>query len=305
MIVVDGNSIGFSATAANDLRAGLRQTGGAFGFLRSLREIRESYPGEIYIAWDGRSWRYEAYADYKANRKVNPKLVEAKENWAHQRKLVARALYYIGGINQVFVPNWEADDIAAHIVRTTSSEVSLISGDKDWAQLVNPRVIWADPIRGRIANMRNFGDVLSWKTPQELVWAKALEGDPSDNISGVGGIGEVGARWIFDHYGSPFRMSLDYHGAQIEESVWASHPKKIRSLLEDKEKWARFERNMALIDLNWIGIPPAKEYRVVKSHTRMEEFVDFCGEYAFHSILRDPAAWLRPFETLNHERIVA
>ena len=52
MILVDGNSLGFAATAAHDLHAGTVQTGGVWGFLGYLRDIRETFGGKIAAELD-------------------------------------------------------------------------------------------------------------------------------------------------------------------------------------------------------------------------------------------------------------
>jgi DNA polymerase-1 len=297
MILVDLNSLGFAATAGKKLTAGLLETGGVFGVIQRLREIREDYAGKMICLHDGRSWRYNEFPEYKGNRALNPKLVILKDRWKLQRPIVARILRTMG-VAQVVAGNMEADDLAARICRNTPHPVTLITGDKDWLQLVDNKTIWVDLTHKRRASVHNFVDIAEFKTSWDFVQAKALTGDAGDNVPGVGGIGPTGAKWILDSYGS---VESFLTKVRSDPDEFSRLPKKYRVFAEGAEGEERFNRNLRLVWLNHPAIPEAKDKVWSTPHVQRDKFIDLCGELAFHSILREPDKWLRPFTTNTSE----
>lgn len=307
MILVDANSIGYASTAANNLSAGTVQTGGVFGFLNTLRAIRLEYNGRMVCLWDSRSWRYDEFPDYKQNRKADPQLVALTASWKPQRKLVAQALACIG-VSQMMAANMEADDLAGRIVAKSTKDIVLITGDKDWLQLVSPTVRWVDPIARKMAG----GKVLHRKasiedfasspakaaTPWQFIQLKALEGDAGDNIPGIGGCGPMAAKQIFDEFGS---VDGFLNEAQLDGARFKNLPKKLRDFADSEEKISAYRRNLRLVWLNHPGLPAAIQPRHVKPAYNRDAFEQLCGELAFHSILRDLDAWARPFLQLDEE----
>jgi DNA polymerase I len=302
MILVDGNSLGFAATAAHDLHAGTVQTGGVWGFLGYLRDIRETFGGKMYVLWDGHSWRYEESPEYKGTRTTNPKLVEIKERWKPQRKLVAKMLATIG-VSQLQSMNMEADDLAGRTCeKQAGRDIALISGDKDWCQLVNEHVTWVDPIRRRRATPSNLKEIVGYDTAWQFIQAKALTGDKSDNIHPVGGLGDKAAEFIFERFGSVQGMLNE---AALSREAFNSLPKKYQSFVDDPQKIDSYHRNLRLVWLNHPNLPAAQKPLAIKSTFNRERFCDLCGELAFTQILRDADAWAAPFLALDHGRIAA
>lgn len=294
MIFIDANSLGFAATAANNLRAGSVETGGVFGFLRSLRSIRQDFAGPIYILWDGQSWRHDVFPEYKANRKANSKLVAIKDSWKPQRKLLAKILTTLP-VTQMSASNMEADDLAAKMTRKATEigkSVVLVSGDKDWLQLVSDTVAWYDPIRDRRVQIGDFFTFTGYSTPEQFIQAKALTGDAGDNIPGVGGIGDVAAKYILDNYGT---VGCMLRAARASRDDFNGLPKKYQDFIDRNDKQHIFYRNLGLVDLSHSAIPPMNDMKVIKGQYDEDRFVDFCGELAFNQIIRDLDSWIRPF----------
>ena len=293
MILVDVNSVGFAATAGTKLSSGSQPTQGIFGVMRRIRDLRVNYAGRILCLWDGRSWRFNEFPEYKAKRKVDPKLVALKDEWKKQRVLVGRMLRHMG-VDQLIAENMEADDLAGRIVAARDEPTILVSGDKDWLQLVNENVSWIDPTHDRQCRLGNFKEISGFETPWQFTQAKALAGDAGDCVPPVGGIGPAGAQWIFDKCESVEKLFVI--SGIIDTASW---PKKIRDFTSDPAKIAAYHRNMRLVWLQHPDLPPMANRRLNHGALNRDAFIDLAGECAFHSLLRDVDAWLKPFTAME------
>jgi 5'-3' exonuclease len=290
MIIVDGNSIGFAATAGKTLHSGSVETGGVYNFVNIMRDIRERYLGEIVVCWDGRSWRYEAYSNYKSGRQANPELVALKDRWKAQKKFVVKALNYMG-IRQVFASNMEADDLAAKIAARYTKKITFITGDGDWLQLIKGDDVVVDRVRRRESNIKNMVDRTGYDTTRQFVESKALTGDVSDSISGVGGIGPVGAKLILTDFGTVENLLAS-------KKDLSDYPKQIRDFVSSTNKIEKFHSNLLLVDLNHPDVPKPKNLQIVHRSINKEALSDLFGELAFISLLRDFERWIEPFESV-------
>ena len=104
------------------------------------------------------------FPEYKAKRKVDPKLVALKDEWKKQRVLIGRMLRHMG-VDQLIAENMEADDLAGRIVAARDEPTILVSGDKDWLQLVNENVSWIDPTHDRQCRLGNFKEISGFESP--------------------------------------------------------------------------------------------------------------------------------------------
>jgi len=180
-----------------------RSTNAIYGFVMMLRKlINDHKPACIAAAFDlsGPTFRSEMRDDYKANRAPMP------SDLAEQTVLVRDACEALG-VRVLTYAGFEADDVIGTLAMRSVREgrpVAIVTGDKDFFQLVdddthvrvfNPRDdgIWYDA-----AGVRDkFGVV-----PGQVVDVLALMGDSIDNIKGVPGIGEKGARDLIAAHGS-------------------------------------------------------------------------------------------------------
>jgi 5'-3' exonuclease len=310
---IDGNSVGHAASHGagkqQKLYAGGMETTAIYGLLRSMNVIlRARTAAAPVVLWDGRSWRFERFPEYKAGRTANAKLIADREAYKKQRPAMARALNLLG-VRQMIAGNMEADDLAAILTRDAvkkGHKVALITGDKDWLQLVEPGVTWVDhkTTPERKCNATDFHEFTGYATQKAFIHSKALQGDTGDNVVTRIGIGEKGAKdllAVFPCVHSFQQMPLD----EARDRYFLHHGKKLpgkcEALHTEAEVQARFEWARELMDLGHPSIP--KPERITLSHTPLNRagFEQFCGEHAFHSLLADMDRFLSPFVTLDKE----
>ena len=191
-------------------------TSAPFGFANFLFGIREDHqPDYIAVVFDsGRSHREELYPEYKATREKMPR--ELRESLPRVRELVEAF-----GDRVIEVDGWEADDVIGTLARRAVAkglEAVIVSGDKDFLQLVGDRVHLLNPGRGGPQGVaaewvddRGAGAKLG-VPPGQVVDYLALVGDSSDNVPGAPGIGPKTARKLLESHGT-----LDEILARAEE----------------------------------------------------------------------------------------
>jgi DNA polymerase-1 len=173
-------------------------TNAVYGFANMLNKlVREEKPDAILIALDarGKTFRHEAFPGYKATRDAQPEDLSAQ--------LPAfRALIEAWGLPTLEVPGFEADDVIATVVERApeGSHVLIVSTDKDLMQLVGPDVELVDTMKDRRYGPAEVEERFG-VPPDQVLFVRALVGDPSDNIPGVKGIGEKGAAQLIQEYG--------------------------------------------------------------------------------------------------------
>lgn len=287
IVLVDGNHFGIWATAASRVPKG--------HFAENMRSIIKTIPGRVIVLWDGISWRHAKFPAYKRNRVANAELVRLKECWKAERPDVVRMLDVLG-ISQMKADNYEADDLAALMCRKTLQagvKVSLLTADRDWAQLYEPdRVRWIDiKSAKRIQDNEMFEIITGFKNTGQFVEGKALCGDSGDNIPSVGDFGPKTAKELFETFGN-VRGAINAQLLDPEKIVYAS--KRLRSFCDDLDKQAKFERNLTLVDLNSPAVPEPENFRVIKSSFDREKFQAFNARHLLTSH-RDELEWSREF----------
>ena len=186
-------------------------TKGTFYFTRMLLKlIREKKPDYFAVTMDARRetlFRRDIYPSYKKRRSDR----SAEEMVQVTRCMeICRAL----GIPIIEFPRHEADDIIAtlcDICAGDECQVVIVSRDKDLHQLIGPNVIMYDAMREEFIGQQEVED--RWGVPPDRVPdVQALMGDPTDDVPGVVGIGEKGAKELIREFGS-----LDSLIANIED----------------------------------------------------------------------------------------
>lgn len=211
LLVVDGNSI------VNRAFYGIRPlttkdgqfTNAIYGFLTMLYKIqKEEEPDATAIAFDLKSptFRHKAYAGYKANRKGMP------QELASQMPLLKELLGLLG-FKIITCEGYEADDILgtlASACEQSGNQCVIATGDRDSLQLVSDKTyVHLCTNRDDICYTPDKIAEDYGVTPAEMLELKAIQGDSSDNIPGVAGIGPKGAadlikrfhsiEYIYDH----------------------------------------------------------------------------------------------------------
>ncbi len=181
-----------------------KPSGATYGFTQTLRRILETEKPElIAVAFDppGPTFRHERYEHYKATRERAPEEMVAQLAW--MREIV------IGhGIPLFEVAHFEADDVIGTLAVQAAArgvDVFIVSGDKDFMQLVGPHVKLYNVFKKDVPFAIEAEDAVREKfgtTPDHVVDVLAIMGDSSDNVPGVHGIGEKGAIKLISEFGS-------------------------------------------------------------------------------------------------------
>lgn len=215
LLVVDGNSIlnrafyGIKPLTTKDGQF----TNAIYGFLTMFDRMRSDVkPDAVAIAFDlkAKTFRHKAYDLYKANRKGMPEEL-------HMQMAPLKELLTDLGYQLVTCEGYEADDILGTLSKACADSGNtcvIATGDRDSLQLVN------DSVSVRLSKNLNgtmlyTPDVVKEEygvEPKKLIEIKAIQGDSSDNIPGVAGIGPKGATELIQKYGD-----IDYIYDHLDE----------------------------------------------------------------------------------------
>jgi DNA polymerase I len=204
LVLVDGHAQAYRAFyAIRSLKSPLgKPTNAIFGFVKILERLLEwLQPTHLAVIWDGglAEERLALLPEYKAQRPPMPgELAEQLDE--------IQAYLKAAGVASVCLPNTEADDLIATIVRGSVSwakQVVIASADKDFMQLVNDQVGLANPndkppVIWTAAEVEKKAGV----KPQQVVDWLSLMGDSVDNIPGVEGIGPKTAAKLIKQFGT-------------------------------------------------------------------------------------------------------
>ncbi len=167
-------------------------TNALYGFLSmAVKLLRDVHPEYIAFCFDSKepSFRHEIYEDYKANREEMPADLVPQIPYVNK-------LTEVLGIPIVQRSGFEADDLIGTLTkvgRAHGLEVVIVSGDKDFAQLVNNHVAMYDTMKD--VRYDSEGVQAKWGVkPEQMIDYLSLVGDSSDNVPGVKGIGPKGAQ---------------------------------------------------------------------------------------------------------------
>ncbi len=213
LFLVDGYALiyrAFFALISRPLRTSRGEnTSAAWGVVHFLNRLVATHRPE-YLAWvndSGLSFRHEQYPAYKATRE---KLTDELQDDFTRGMERIHALLEAFRVPVVAVRGYEADDVIGTMAARGTDEglnVVVVSGDKDFQQLVRPGVWLLNPGRGGPAaideqwvGMENASDRLG-VPPERTVDYLALVGDASDNVPGVKGIGDKGAQALITEFG--------------------------------------------------------------------------------------------------------
>ncbi|MES2305053.1 MAG: DNA polymerase I [Gemmatimonadota bacterium] len=214
IFLIDGYAFiyrAFFALISRPLRTARGEnTSAAWGVTNFLLRLREKYRPD-YLVWvndAGDSFRTLEYAEYKSTREKLDDELQADFDTAVER---VRELLAAFRIPLIAVDGYEADDVIGTLARRAAQhglQAVMVSGDKDFYQLIGPNVALLNPGRGGPAgveevwvNEANASERLG-VPPHQVTDYLALVGDSSDNVPGVKGIGEKGAVQLLTEYGN-------------------------------------------------------------------------------------------------------
>jgi DNA polymerase-1 len=277
-LIVDGFGIVYrSHYAFNNLLTGTGLcSGSVYGFLISMRTIKNKYPHcHLTIAWDrDATRRKEAFGAYKSNRtSINlfEQILDLKKIFSHLN------------VSQAEFEGEEADDVIASLTRKyVESQVYIYSSDKDMFQLVKDgSVIAIRPKRGKTPE--RFYDEEKVKEefsvcPQNFACFQCLRGDSVDCIPGVPRIKSSLLAYLAEKYKDP--TTIYEH---LDEEKLTSYQRK--ALTEFQEQ--------AMVNMQLVKLRTDLSLDVITGTPNADALVPFLDKYEIRSI--DPNAYARVF----------
>lgn len=203
VMILDGLNMFFRAYIVNpSLSSNGQPIGGMVGFLKILQKLcRQIKPDQIVVTWDGAGGsarRKAANKNYKEGRKpirLNRDIRNLSENEELQNKMWQhlRLFEYINlmPISQIMIDGIEADDVIAAVTNLPylkDDQKVIISSDKDFIQLCDDKTVLFRPIQDEVLNEKRIVEKYGIH-PTNFALARAICGDKSDNLPGVGGVG--------------------------------------------------------------------------------------------------------------------
>ena len=179
-------------------------TSAVFGFANQVFQLlEEENPDYIVAAFDpkGKNFRHELYTDYKANRSAMPDEIQTQLPYLWE---------LLDGMNipVLRIEGVEADDVIGTVAKMCEKDdlqCNIVSGDKDFMQLINDKtLLYAPQARRREKEIFNAQKVSEkWGVgPEHIIDLLGLMGDSSDNVPGVEGVGPVTAKKLIQKFGS-------------------------------------------------------------------------------------------------------
>ncbi len=287
LFLIDGYALiyrAFFALISRPLRTSKGENSSvAWGIANFLLRLRERHRPE-YLAWindAGDSFRTARYAEYKSTREKLDAELQADFDRSVDRVSELLAAFRVP---LVAVDGYEADDVIGTLADRGADrgwQVVIVSGDKDFYQLIRPGIGLLNPGRGGPAAVEeqwvddsNASQRLG-VPPTQVIDYLSLVGDSADNVPGVRGIGEKGAVQLLTEYGSLDRI-LE-HAAEIPG-------KRAREALLAGGDSARLSRELVTIQRD---VPVVIELdTLVEGEPDREALVRLFVELEFHSLAR-------------------
>jgi DNA polymerase-1 len=175
-------------------------TNASFGFTKMvLKLLKDKEPEYLAIVFDARgpTFRHKIYPDYKANRPPMPDDMSAQIP-------VIKSIVKKLNIKMIEKEGYEADDIIGTLARASEERgflVVMVTGDKDFRQLVTPNVSILDTMKDMVTDHAFLKRTYGFE-PTKFIDVMGLSGDSTDNIPGVPGVGEKTAVELVREFGS-------------------------------------------------------------------------------------------------------
>ncbi|WP_321495779.1 DNA polymerase I [uncultured Desulfobacter sp.] len=242
-------------------------TNATFGFtrilLKLLKDKQPKYAG-VFFDVKGPTFRHEIFDEYKANR---PPMPEELAIQIPDIKEVVKAL----NIPIIEKTGYEADDLVgtyARIAQEQGFKVVMVTGDKDFIQLISDDCTLWDPMKDTTTDRTGVKEEMGIE-PEQFIDVLGLAGDTSDNIPGVKGVGVKTAVQLIGEYGSITNIydNLD----QLKKK------KKLHENLAASKDIVELSRNLATIDRH-VDVPQTLEDFSLKefdTHKAFELFQAF------------------------------
>jgi DNA polymerase-1 len=212
LVLVDGSGYVFRAFHAlpelNNSR-GL-PVNAIYGFIRMLMKLlKDTRPTHIAVVFDSpkKTFRDDLFGDYKKNRVATPSDLLKQIPYIHRAVDAFR-------IKTIMRDGYEADDVIGTLATRAAKQgidAVIVTSDKDFKQIVSPRITLWDTMGDKRTGVREVKDRFGVE-PRALIDIQALTGDPIDNVKGIPGVGEKTASTLIQKFGD-----LDNLYAHLEE----------------------------------------------------------------------------------------
>jgi DNA polymerase I len=252
-------------------------TSAIYGFVNTLIKIlEEEKPEHIAVAFDTRepTFRHKLYKEYKATREKMPEDMSAQMD---KLKETVQAF----NVPLLELPGFEADDIMGTLAKKAERigiDTFLVTGDKDFMQLISPHVKMYKP--GKQGDDWEIIDENSVKekfgVPPELVIdVLGLTGDKSDNVPGIRGIGEKTAIPLVQEFGTI---------ENILKNLDKVSPKGLQQKIQEQKESALFSKRLVTIDTD---VPINADIHHLEAKPRNNEhLIKLFTEFEFRSLVR-------------------
>jgi DNA polymerase-1 len=274
LVLIDGSSYLYRAFHALPPLTGPdgSPTGALFGIVNMLRATLKEAPefAAFVVDASGPTFRDEIYPEYKATRTAMPDELRAQIEPMLQ---IVQAL----GFPMLRVPGVEADDVIGTLALQAAAEgvdVTISTGDKDFAQLVRPGLKLVNTMSGSTLDeagvMEKFG-----VRPDQIIDYLALMGDTVDNIPGVDKCGpKTAAKWLAEHGNLDTVIAkAEAFGGKIGENLRAALP--------------RLPLNRTLVTIK-IDVPLEQRPTQLALRARdVAALTELYTRYGFHAALRE------------------
>lgn len=259
VLIIDSlNTFLRSFVVIKHFNSNLNHIGGLTGFLKSLgHAIRVVRPTRVILVFDGKGGstnkRY-LYPEYKANRGISR--VTNWDNFESQEEeseaitnQILRLVHYLKclPVDLISIDKIEADDVIGYISNILPKEVTIMSSDKDFLQLVSNKITVYSPIKKKFYNeelvLKEYG-----VTPRNFLMQKVLLGDSGDNVPGIKGLGPKTLIKLYPELSTEKKVSLQ----EIVDKAKQCEGKKYSEITSFKHQ---LYINEKLMDLHNPNIP--------------------------------------------------
>ncbi|KPK79806.1 MAG: hypothetical protein AMS25_11280 [Gemmatimonas sp. SM23_52] len=290
VFLIDGHALvyrAFFAMISRPLRTSRGEnTSAPWGITQFIRRIlaehKPDYLGFVFDTGGEETFRHEIYEDYKATREKLDETLQQDFDTAMRR---IRQILTGFNIPMIELEGYEADDVIGTLARQASEsglQAIIVSGDKDFYQLIGPGIALLNPGRGgpaaveaELVSERNAAERLG-VSPQHVTDYLALVGDSSDNIPGVHGIGPKTAVQLIQQFGS--LEDILAHADDLTQ-------KRAREALKRHAHDARLSKELVSIRTD---LPITLDLGQLKAgEPDREQLCSLFLDLEFHSLVRD------------------
>jgi len=299
VFLVDGHALvyrAFYAMISRPLRTSHGEnTSAPWGIVQFIRktlaDFKPDYLGFVFDAGGDETFRHEIYEDYKATREKLDETLQEDFDTAMRR---IRQILAAFNIPTIQLERHEADDVIGTLARQVTDnglQAIIVSGDKDFYQLIDKGVALLNPGRGgpaaveaELVDETNADERLG-VPPNRVIDYLALVGDSSDNIPGVRGIGPKTAVQLIEQFGS--LEDILAHADEIPQ-------KRPREALQQHAEDARLSKELVTIRTDLPIALDLEELTVGEPNSA--QLRDLFIELEFHSFAHEfaPAEEPRP-----------